>query len=413
MKKKFFLLAGLLLSLDCLAQDVIVKKDGSTILAKVLVVGDDVVEYKKFSNQDGPTYKISTSNLLSINYQSGDKDTFADNNAEADGGNANETGGIQAISYENMSQDGKEANKAALQFVNSAKSFTGGNQKAKGDAFLALGYYNVTKESLLANEDIEISAVIGNMTKLKKSDPGKWEVPVLAAQEERPAIQFSIRNKTNNTIYLDLGNTFYIRGGNTICYYVPSATTSSHTSSGGVGVNLGAVAGALNVGGAIGTLANGVNVGGGSSNTTTNIVYSQRVIAVPAKSIKPLDAMMLFGEEPLQIAQGLRYKPWGVSTYNFRMEVNFPKKSPEGEMQALDHYVYQEDPSRVHFSFSVAYSKSENLTNMKSMSASYYLAGLVGISTWTKTWKMGYSDKSKLSLFIKVKNDEGVSYPRK
>ena len=70
MKKKFFLLAGLLLSLDCLAQDVIVKKDGSTILAKVLVVGDDVVEYKKFSNQDGPTYKISTSNLLSINYQS-------------------------------------------------------------------------------------------------------------------------------------------------------------------------------------------------------------------------------------------------------------------------------------------------------------------------------------------------------
>ena len=69
---------------------------------------------------------------------------------------------------------------------------------------------------------------------------------------------------------------------------------SSHTSSGGVGVNLGAVAGALNVGGAIGTLANGVNVGGGSSNTTTNIVYSQRVIAVPAKSIKPLDAMMLF-----------------------------------------------------------------------------------------------------------------------
>ena len=164
MKKKFFLLAGLLLSLDCFAEDVIVKKDGSTILAKVLVVGDDVVEYKKFSNQDGPTYKISTSNLLSINYQSGDKDTFADNNAEADGGNANETGGIQAISYENMSQDGKEANKAALQFVNSAKSFTGGNQKAKGDAFLALGYYNVTKESLLANEDIEISDAVINYT---------------------------------------------------------------------------------------------------------------------------------------------------------------------------------------------------------------------------------------------------------
>ena len=93
------------------------------------------------------------------------------------------------------------------------------------------------------------------------------------------------------------------------------------------------------------------------------------------------------------------------------MEVNARTKSPEGEMQPLDHYVEQEDPSRVHFSFSVAYSKSENLTNMKSMSASYYLAGLIGISL--NTLKIDYSDKSKLSLFIKVKNDEGASYPRK
>lgn len=58
------------------AQDVIVKKDGSTILAKVLTIGETEVEYKKFNKQDGPTYKISVDKLLSINYESGDKETF-------------------------------------------------------------------------------------------------------------------------------------------------------------------------------------------------------------------------------------------------------------------------------------------------------------------------------------------------
>lgn len=413
MKKGMLLFVVAQLSLNSIAQDVIVKKDGSTILAKVTVVGEDMVEYKKFSNQDGPTYKIATSNLISINYQSGEKDTFTNNKEKTNEDNENEAGNIQTITNENLSQAGKEANMAALQFVNNAKSFTGGSMKSKSGANMAFGYYNVTNESVLANEDIEISATIGNLSKLKKSDPGKWEAPELAAQNERPAIQFSIKNKTNKTIYLDLGNTFYIRGGNAICYYVPSSTTSTHTSSGGVGVNLGAVAGALNVGGAVGTLANGVNVGGGSSNTTANTIYSQRVIAVPAKSTKPLEVMMLFGEEELQIDKGLRYKPWGVSTYNFRMEVNFSKKSPEGEMQALDHYVYQEATSQVHFSFTVAYSKNENLDNLKSMSASYYLAGLIGFNAFQKPWKMGYSDKSNLSVYIKVKNDDGSSYPKK
>lgn len=58
------------------AQDVIVKKDGTTILAKVMEVNDDVVKYKKHSNQNGPTYSVKVSDLMSINYKNGEKDTF-------------------------------------------------------------------------------------------------------------------------------------------------------------------------------------------------------------------------------------------------------------------------------------------------------------------------------------------------
>ena len=59
-----------------MAQDVIVKKDGSTILSKVLEVTSSEVKYKKFSNQEGPTYTIEVSELQAINYQNGEKDSF-------------------------------------------------------------------------------------------------------------------------------------------------------------------------------------------------------------------------------------------------------------------------------------------------------------------------------------------------
>ena len=58
------------------AQDVIVKKDGSTILSKVMEVGSTEVKYKKYSNLDGPLYTISKSELFKINYENGNTDDF-------------------------------------------------------------------------------------------------------------------------------------------------------------------------------------------------------------------------------------------------------------------------------------------------------------------------------------------------
>ncbi|GHV35315.1 hypothetical protein FACS1894180_7260 [Bacteroidia bacterium] len=60
------------------AQDVIVKRNGDEINAKVTEIGTDDVKYKKFDNQVGPTYTISKSELLMIRYENGDKDMFND-----------------------------------------------------------------------------------------------------------------------------------------------------------------------------------------------------------------------------------------------------------------------------------------------------------------------------------------------
>ena len=50
------------------AQDIVVKKDGSTILTKVLEVNQDNIKYKKFSSQKGPTYTINVADIMVINY---------------------------------------------------------------------------------------------------------------------------------------------------------------------------------------------------------------------------------------------------------------------------------------------------------------------------------------------------------
>ena len=78
MRKILFVI--LLFSTTCVfAQDVIVKKDGSTILSKVIEIGTSEVKYKKFSNQNGPTYSIVKSDVQTINYENGEREDFSQN----------------------------------------------------------------------------------------------------------------------------------------------------------------------------------------------------------------------------------------------------------------------------------------------------------------------------------------------
>lgn len=76
MKRFLFSLVAILFTCLCFAQDVIIKKDGTTILSTVIKVGQSEVEYKKYNNQTGPTYIVSINELSHINYANGTKDTF-------------------------------------------------------------------------------------------------------------------------------------------------------------------------------------------------------------------------------------------------------------------------------------------------------------------------------------------------
>lgn len=79
MKKLFILLLFLLSGYTLFAQDIITKKDGTDIKAKVTEVGQSQITYKKFSNLEGPTYTLNIADILMITYENGEREVYVDN----------------------------------------------------------------------------------------------------------------------------------------------------------------------------------------------------------------------------------------------------------------------------------------------------------------------------------------------
>ncbi len=77
MKRLLLLLVGLCGFWNLAAQDRIIKGDQTQIEAKVIEITQDAVRYKRFSNPDGPTYVLSTGEILYIEYPNGERDIFS------------------------------------------------------------------------------------------------------------------------------------------------------------------------------------------------------------------------------------------------------------------------------------------------------------------------------------------------
>lgn len=58
------------------SQDIITKKTGEDIEAKIIEIGINEVKFKKFNNIDGPLFVLPKSDILLIRYKNGDKEIF-------------------------------------------------------------------------------------------------------------------------------------------------------------------------------------------------------------------------------------------------------------------------------------------------------------------------------------------------
>jgi hypothetical protein len=79
MKKMFTLISIAIIAVtNSYGQDVITKKTGDEIRAKVSEVGQTEIKYKNFDSLEGPTVAILKADIFMIKYENGTKDVFTD-----------------------------------------------------------------------------------------------------------------------------------------------------------------------------------------------------------------------------------------------------------------------------------------------------------------------------------------------
>ena len=264
----------------------------------------------------------------------------------------------------------ESANAAFIQAFNQAQQINYiGDRKTK-DAKLIYGLFNVKSDSKLIDKNIEISVT---SLRANEAEASRAYMSYSHTRNGTPtycAIAVTVKNKTNQTLFLDLGNTFFLRNGSPSPYYVPSATQTTTSTTTGSTVNMGAVAGALGVGGRAGALANGVNVGGANTNSTSVITYTQRVVPIPAHSSKTLDLQLLFPENLTKI-----YGSKFIHLTKHRLHCLFDK----GERISLgEERVFDENNSPIQWGLHVTYAYDESISTPYSLSASFYTAKMIG-----------------------------------
>lgn len=368
MKKIIVLISIALMSLCASAQDIIVKKDGTIVKATVTKVSETEVEYKNFGSTSERIYSIGTASILSINYEDGTVEKFSvqEQNVQSQG--------IQEQKNRKVGPD-PEANRAAMDIVNNASDATYGKIKPNKKACYAILQFATATQSVLASDDLIISAETGCIYEL---NPGKTNLKEYDTYYDlckervlqrvlgwytKPAIKFHVTNRTDHTLYLDLGNTFLSVGERSVPYYVPGAMSTTTTSSKGTSVNLGAVAGAIGVGGALGTLASGVTVGGGNSTSSNNIVYSQRVIAVPPFSRVSLEPQVIADDNVI-----VNHSSYCATIY--------PELIKQGTK-----IEFSEQNSPLKLRFYLSYSSSEDCSELKLMETAFYEQSLYGFGS--------------------------------
>lgn len=337
MKYYFFLLI-FLLSNSLFAQDLIILKTGDEIQAKVIKVGTQEVEYKKWTNQKGPVYTLEKDDIFMIKYQNGDKDVFQGNSSS---GSEAVKGGNNDPKYVNMPPSSE--NSSIIAQYNKQYAIGKKWKLSKKVLSSCLTIYGVTSTSVMSNDDMEISI-----------EHNPYELLYY---------NIVIKNKSNRVLYVDKGNSFRVTKDENYCYY-NSGTQVTTSSGGGLGLSmgLGGLANAIGMGGVAGAIANSVSVGGGTSHSTGVAYGQQRFIVLPPKGQATL-------AKDYKVEKKLLEKD---ECFAFLFD-NVKPKVNEGAVLNFD-----ESNSPHTVDYIICYSGNQNFTEYSTMNIRLYAKQIVG-----------------------------------
>ena len=389
MKKLIIFACFLMAGVSASAQDVLITQEGDVKKVYDVEVGPSTVFYKDADKADAPTLRIKKADVIMIKRKDGTKYDLG-NGVQPSNTTSSTSSPAQAPSSQtaSISAESKKRNDEIISQANDFNpEYVGTDTKKDCDrVFCIMGYGN---GSQLVNDDLEIECFIGSSAltaaaarnslvgALNNGDGGATFID-FSAYYSNPVFKLCLKNKTNRTLYVDLGNSFIMRNGVATAYYIPTSTSTSSSSSSGASVNLGAVAGAIGVGGALGTLAGGVNVGGGNTSGSVSTTFSQRVVAVPPMSVKELDNQLLFPDPyKYKACDGLYID--SSRPNNWVPAFSFATKADGNYMNGETHD-FSEGTSPIKFAFLVSYSDTETCQNEKSLSFNLHLRRIVGFA---------------------------------
>lgn len=341
------------------AQDVIVKKDGTTILSKVLEVNAENLKYKKFKNLQGPTYSMSLSEIISVNYENGEKDTFGkiDNSINESSNQMTSTKLIEKPA------DGR--NQDLISVYNRNYKLNSKEKKTDDYAKGCVLVFGVKSNSIMSNEDLEMKFV---RTKFERTKYDGYFI-----------YNINIKNKTDRTIYIDKGNCFRIgKTGDVYCYFdnTEQTTVNSGGSTGG-SLGLGSVAGVLGIGGVVGQLANGVSIGGESSHSVSKTYSQQRVIAIPPHGNRNMT-------EEKWVEVNKTYERWGKAELFEYNPCVWPHNEDDlglkrGIVKRGESITFSENNSPYKREYLITYSTDEYFSSYSTLKAEIYLHQIFGV----------------------------------
>lgn len=365
--KRYLLLVTLLSPAFVSAQDVLITKDGDALKVWGIEMSNSSVFYRESEAEDNPIKRIEKKDVLMIKYKDGRKVIMNDDQqaTTVDMSQPTATTSVPSSPGDFSSDTLVKDNLDFVRKYNSVEVDFKENLKDK-DGKILYCQLGIKESSIMYNNDVRMTLRTGDYYSFLKNVPNSFDQKGLTTNTGMEVI---IQNLRTQTIYIDLGNSFFIRNDEASPYYIPSATSSTVTSGTGTSVNMGAVANALGVDGPVGKLANGVNMGQSSTHGTTNIVYSQRIIAIPPRSTKTLEYQLFF-------PAGSSYGPFTTSQhYKNDYDVITRQKF---KLKWGEKHKWTEDDSPLTFGVFVAYSFDENCQQTKNIHADLFLKMVMG-----------------------------------
>lgn len=193
-----------------------------------------------------------------------------------------------------------------------------------------------------------------------------------------PQYIIKVQNLGDEPVYVDMTNSFKMIRGDARPFCDGKMFTTTSGSSTGASIGLGAVAGALGVGGAVATLANGITVGGSNSSNVQVTESTQPVVVIPPHGMitmpldKSVDGNKVIESGDMYGVYNLDYSPSDIELYDFgKVEIN-----DEG----------------VRHRYLITYSTSPDFSTYTQLPINMYIRGILGC--------LGYGDSLTLKGFV-------------